>query len=242
MQCKQYKNMLVCIANKQWQPLLHSCCYPELIWHFSGVLRRITISQCFQMLISGLKINKGRDLWSSFFQFLACLLAWKTNKPSVYRVCFLRVRGQPCLCSFVISSLPASFHRNWCAYVVTRTVSCVMEDGVETYIKPDYQRCTWGQCPRVAWVSVNALCVSYLCWLLVSVHELICILPYSQSILSSEGSFLLPYLSFHWNLSIFYASLPCDSSQTYTYEGDGARVSQLDIESDRNGREFTLDQ
>lgn len=41
-------------------------------------------------------------------------------------------------------------HRNWCAYVVTRTVSCVMEDGVETYIKPDYQRCTWGQCPRMA--------------------------------------------------------------------------------------------
>ncbi|XP_063351765.1 EMILIN-1-A [Pelmatolapia mariae] len=45
----------------------------------------------------------------------------------------------------------ASRHRNWCAYVVTRTVSCVMEDGVETYIKPDYQRCAWGQCPRVAY-------------------------------------------------------------------------------------------
>ncbi|KAK1888705.1 EMILIN-1 [Dissostichus eleginoides] len=45
----------------------------------------------------------------------------------------------------------ASRHRNWCAYVVTRTVSCVMEDGVETYIKPDYQRCTWGQCPRIAY-------------------------------------------------------------------------------------------
>ncbi|XP_034017942.1 EMILIN-1a [Thalassophryne amazonica] len=45
----------------------------------------------------------------------------------------------------------ASRHRNWCAYVVSRTVSCVMEDGVETYIKPDYQRCTWGQCPRVAY-------------------------------------------------------------------------------------------
>uniref|UniRef100_A0A3P9D756 EMI domain-containing protein n=1 Tax=Maylandia zebra TaxID=106582 RepID=A0A3P9D756_9CICH len=43
------------------------------------------------------------------------------------------------------------FNRNWCAYVVTRTVSCVMEDGVETYIKPDYQRCAWGQCPRVAY-------------------------------------------------------------------------------------------
>uniref|UniRef100_A0A8C6X024 Elastin microfibril interfacer 1a n=1 Tax=Neogobius melanostomus TaxID=47308 RepID=A0A8C6X024_9GOBI len=45
----------------------------------------------------------------------------------------------------------SSLFRNWCAYVVTRTVSCVMEDGVETYIKPDYQRCTWGQCPRVAY-------------------------------------------------------------------------------------------
>uniref|UniRef100_A0A7N6BMF4 Elastin microfibril interfacer 1a n=1 Tax=Anabas testudineus TaxID=64144 RepID=A0A7N6BMF4_ANATE len=40
---------------------------------------------------------------------------------------------------------------NWCAYVVTRTVSCVMEDGLETYVKPEYQRCTWGQCPRVAY-------------------------------------------------------------------------------------------
>uniref|UniRef100_A0A667ZNG3 Elastin microfibril interfacer 1a n=1 Tax=Myripristis murdjan TaxID=586833 RepID=A0A667ZNG3_9TELE len=41
--------------------------------------------------------------------------------------------------------------KNWCAYVVTRTISCVMEDGVETYIKPDYQRCAWGQCPRVVY-------------------------------------------------------------------------------------------
>ncbi|KAJ8393043.1 hypothetical protein AAFF_G00069470 [Aldrovandia affinis] len=45
----------------------------------------------------------------------------------------------------------ASRHRNWCAYVVRRTVSCVVEDGVETYVKPDYQPCSWGQvqCPRV---------------------------------------------------------------------------------------------
>lgn len=42
-----------------------------------------------------------------------------------------------------------SRHRNWCAYVVTRTVSCVMEDGVETYVKPEYQRCPWGQCSHV---------------------------------------------------------------------------------------------
>ncbi|KAM7027748.1 EMILIN-1 [Passerculus sandwichensis] len=45
----------------------------------------------------------------------------------------------------------ASRHRNWCAYVVTRSVSCVVEDGVESFIKPDYQPCPWGQlqCPRV---------------------------------------------------------------------------------------------
>ncbi|XP_028928353.1 EMILIN-1 [Ornithorhynchus anatinus] len=47
-------------------------------------------------------------------------------------------------------SRPASRHRNWCAFVVTRTVSCVLEDGVETIVKPDYQPCGWGQpqCPR----------------------------------------------------------------------------------------------
>ncbi|NWI66660.1 EMIL1 protein, partial [Todus mexicanus] len=41
--------------------------------------------------------------------------------------------------------------RNWCAYVVTRSVSCVVEDGVESFIRPDYQPCAWGQlqCPRV---------------------------------------------------------------------------------------------
>ncbi|CAM9979297.1 unnamed protein product, partial [Bubo scandiacus] len=45
----------------------------------------------------------------------------------------------------------ASRHRNWCAYVVTRSVSCVVEDGVESFVKPDYQPCAWGQlqCPRV---------------------------------------------------------------------------------------------
>ncbi|XP_005929278.1 EMILIN-1 [Haplochromis burtoni] len=45
----------------------------------------------------------------------------------------------------------ASRHRNWCAFVVTKTVSCVVEDGVETYVKPDYHPCSWGsgQCSRV---------------------------------------------------------------------------------------------
>ncbi|XP_018431110.1 PREDICTED: EMILIN-1-like [Nanorana parkeri] len=39
----------------------------------------------------------------------------------------------------------ASRHRNWCAYIVTRTVTCMVEDGVETYVKPEYQPCVWGQ-------------------------------------------------------------------------------------------------
>ncbi|XP_072371656.1 EMILIN-1b isoform X2 [Scyliorhinus torazame] len=38
-----------------------------------------------------------------------------------------------------------SRHRNWCSYVVTRVVSCVIEDGVATYVKPEYQPCGWGQ-------------------------------------------------------------------------------------------------
>ncbi|KAK5873458.1 hypothetical protein PBY51_018495 [Eleginops maclovinus] len=38
---------------------------------------------------------------------------------------------------------------NWCAFVVTKTVSCVVEDGVETYVKPEYHPCGWGgQCSR----------------------------------------------------------------------------------------------
>nr|XP_015803854.2 EMILIN-1a [Nothobranchius furzeri] len=72
-----------------------------------------------------------------------------------YLLAFVLVRPGSGL-GYAESSIPsgqraASRHRNWCAYVVTRTVSCVMEDGVETYIKPDYQRCTWGQCPRVTY-------------------------------------------------------------------------------------------
>uniref|UniRef100_A0A3B3CZF2 EMILIN-1-like n=1 Tax=Oryzias melastigma TaxID=30732 RepID=A0A3B3CZF2_ORYME len=40
---------------------------------------------------------------------------------------------------------------NWCAFVATKTVSCVVEDGAETYVKPDYHPCSWGggQCNRV---------------------------------------------------------------------------------------------
>lgn len=57
-------------------------------------------------------------------------------------------RGVPAVCR--VGSLTPS-RRNWCAYVVTRSVSCVVEDGVESFVKPDYQPCAWGQlqCPRV---------------------------------------------------------------------------------------------
>uniref|UniRef100_A0AAX7UWP2 Elastin microfibril interfacer 1b n=1 Tax=Astatotilapia calliptera TaxID=8154 RepID=A0AAX7UWP2_ASTCA len=49
------------------------------------------------------------------------------------------------------SAFTQSFLLNWCAFVVTKTVSCVVEDGVETYVKPDYHPCSWGsgQCSRV---------------------------------------------------------------------------------------------
>lgn len=48
-------------------------------------------------------------------------------------------------------TLPTPPRRNWCAFVVTRTVSCVVEDGVESFVKADFQPCAWGQlqCPRV---------------------------------------------------------------------------------------------
>lgn len=51
---------------------------------------------------------------------------------------------ETCVCVCVLN-------RNWCAFVVTKTVSCVVEDGVETYVKPDYHPCSWGggQCSRV---------------------------------------------------------------------------------------------
>lgn len=58
------------------------------------------------------------------------------------------VPGGPGVCR--VGTLTPS-RRNWCAYVVTRSVSCVVEDGVESFVKPDYQPCGWGQlqCPRV---------------------------------------------------------------------------------------------
>uniref|UniRef100_S4RD02 Elastin microfibril interfacer 1b n=1 Tax=Petromyzon marinus TaxID=7757 RepID=S4RD02_PETMA len=34
--------------------------------------------------------------------------------------------------------------RNWCAYMVSKTVTCPAEDGVETFVKAEYHTCMWG--------------------------------------------------------------------------------------------------
>uniref|UniRef100_A0A3B4GIB5 Elastin microfibril interfacer 1b n=1 Tax=Pundamilia nyererei TaxID=303518 RepID=A0A3B4GIB5_9CICH len=71
------------------------------------------------------------------------------------RRCSKRRPRRICLgfCSRGWSHSALSLHLvwNWCAFVVTKTVSCVVEDGVETYVKPDYHPCSWGsgQCSRV---------------------------------------------------------------------------------------------
>uniref|UniRef100_A0A8C4WZQ5 EMI domain-containing protein n=1 Tax=Eptatretus burgeri TaxID=7764 RepID=A0A8C4WZQ5_EPTBU len=60
-------------------------------------------------------------------------------------------------CSSATNNLPmrlcvlSVFCRNWCAFVVSRTVSCVVEDGLQRFAKAEYQPCAWGQyaCPRV---------------------------------------------------------------------------------------------
>ncbi|XP_056131258.1 EMILIN-3 [Lampris incognitus] len=46
---------------------------------------------------------------------------------------------------------PMTRHKNHCAYVVQRNVTCVMQDGVTTYVKAEYTtKCIWGQkCPVV---------------------------------------------------------------------------------------------
>ncbi|XP_026055020.1 EMILIN-3 [Carassius auratus] len=44
---------------------------------------------------------------------------------------------------------PTGHLKNFCAYVVQKNITCVMQDGVATYVKPEYiTKCIWGQkCP-----------------------------------------------------------------------------------------------
>ncbi|XP_042317382.1 EMILIN-3 [Sceloporus undulatus] len=43
---------------------------------------------------------------------------------------------------------PLGKHKSYCAYVVQRNVTCTIQDGVESYVKAEYHKCSWGpKCP-----------------------------------------------------------------------------------------------
>ncbi|XP_026520667.1 EMILIN-3 [Notechis scutatus] len=43
---------------------------------------------------------------------------------------------------------PLARHKIYCAYVVQRNVTCTLQDGVESYVKAEYHKCSWGpKCP-----------------------------------------------------------------------------------------------
>ncbi|KAJ8257865.1 hypothetical protein GJAV_G00190570 [Gymnothorax javanicus] len=45
---------------------------------------------------------------------------------------------------------PMGRHKNHCAYVVQKNISCTMQDGMATYVKAEYTKCVWGsKCPVV---------------------------------------------------------------------------------------------
>nr|XP_033483870.1 EMILIN-3 [Epinephelus lanceolatus] len=51
---------------------------------------------------------------------------------------------------------PMTRHKNYCAYVVQKNITCTMQDGVATYVKADYTtKCIWGQkCPVVMYRTI----------------------------------------------------------------------------------------
>lgn len=124
---------------------------------------------CLRDKGQGLKLTPGGDLCIG----LLCVFSGKKHKmaaltfmPAISHQSWgIDERNRMLLCWWVctvsvhifnnnsylmhFSICAVSFNRNWCAYVVMKSVSCVMEDGVETYVKPDYQPCGWGQCSRV---------------------------------------------------------------------------------------------
>ncbi|XP_077191556.1 EMILIN-3 isoform X1 [Paroedura picta] len=43
---------------------------------------------------------------------------------------------------------PMGKHKNYCAYVVQRNITCTLQDGAESYVKAEYHKCSWGpKCP-----------------------------------------------------------------------------------------------
>uniref|UniRef100_A0A8D3A6K3 EMI domain-containing protein n=1 Tax=Scophthalmus maximus TaxID=52904 RepID=A0A8D3A6K3_SCOMX len=57
------------------------------------------------------------------------------------------------LCMLLNLMSSCHLHRNHCAYVVQRNITCTMQDGVATYVKAEYTtKCIWGQkCPVVVY-------------------------------------------------------------------------------------------
>ncbi|KAM9856255.1 EMILIN-3 [Aulostomus maculatus] len=53
--------------------------------------------------------------------------------------------------SHYMQNKPMTRHKNHCAYVVQKNITCTMQDGVATYVKAEYTtKCIWGQkCPVV---------------------------------------------------------------------------------------------
>lgn len=51
---------------------------------------------------------------------------------------------------------PMTRHKNHCAYVVQKNITCIMQDGVATYVKAEYTtKCIWGQkCPVVMYRTI----------------------------------------------------------------------------------------
>ncbi|XP_072537321.1 EMILIN-3 [Salminus brasiliensis] len=48
------------------------------------------------------------------------------------------------------SGKPTARHKNHCAYVVEKSVSYTIQDGVAPFVKAEYNKCTWGKkCPTV---------------------------------------------------------------------------------------------
>ncbi|XP_051887636.1 EMILIN-3 [Pristis pectinata] len=42
-------------------------------------------------------------------------------------------------------------HKNYCAYIVKKNITCTMQDGTDTFVKAEYHQCAWGQlkCPGI---------------------------------------------------------------------------------------------
>lgn len=62
------------------------------------------------------------------------------------------------------------YFRNWCQYIVTKTVSCQVHNGTETTVQRVLQGCRWpGPCAKVirysqAPPSLNLLCLWHISW------------------------------------------------------------------------------